>query len=75
VGASGQVKRGTCNPMRMARSSVLSGDESIASPPIIPTNREGLRASASIHNCEHPVSLQFRALISDSVERLELVRA
>src|SRR5919107_3253015 len=64
-GAAGQVKRGTCNPMRLAGSSVLSGDESIASPPIIPANREGLRASASIHNCKHPVSLQFRDLLTE----------
>jgi hypothetical protein len=50
--------------MRKVVSSVLSGDESIASPPIIPANREVLRASASIHNCKHPVSLLFRALLS-----------
>src|SRR5918993_1802110 len=74
-GASGQVKRGTCNPMRTVRPSVLSRDGSIASPPIIPPNREVLRASVSMHNCQHPVDLDIHALISDGVEHLELVRA
>src|SRR5215216_5556773 len=75
VGASGQVKRGTCNPMRTARPSVLSRDGSIASPPIIPLNREVLRASVSMHNCQHPVDLDIHALIAEGVEDLELVRS
>src|SRR5215207_9470490 len=74
-GAPGQVKRGTCNPMRNLVSSVPSRDGSIASPPIIPTNREVLRASVSMHNCHHPVDLDIHALISEGVENLELVRA
>src|SRR5215211_6173195 len=75
VGASGQVKRGTCNPMRTVGPSVLSRDGSIASPPIVPTNREVLRASVSMHNSQHPVSLDIHALISEGVEDLELVRS
>jgi len=27
-----------------------------------------------MQNCQHPVGLEFRALISDGVERLELVK-
>src|SRR5918993_1223259 len=71
VGASGQVKRGTCNPMRTARPSVLSRDGSIASPPMIPPNREVLRASVSIYNCQHPVDLDIHALVSEGVEDLK----
>src|SRR5215203_5979317 len=75
-GASGHVKRGTCNPMRTAGPSLLSRDGSIASLPIVPTNREVLlRASVSMHNSQHPVSLDIHALISDGVERLQLVKA
>src|SRR5918992_2481940 len=73
VGASGHVKRGTCNPMRTVRPSVLSRDGSIASPPIIPPNREVLRASVSMHNCQHPVDLDIHALISEGIKHLELV--
>jgi hypothetical protein len=29
----------------------------------------------SMHNCQHPVDLDIHALISEGVERLELVRA
>ena len=29
---------------------------------------------ASMHNCKHPASLEFRALISEGVERLEMVK-
>src|SRR5919112_1180578 len=75
VGASGQVKRGTCNPMRTARPSILYKDGSIASPPIIPPNREVLRASVSMHNCQHPVDLDIHPLISEGVEDLKLVRS
>src|SRR5215208_7429912 len=74
-GASGQVKRGTCNPMRTVGPSVLSRDGSIASPPIVPTNRDILRASVSMHNSQHPVSLDIHALISDGIENLELVKS
>ena len=74
-GGPGHVKRGTCNPMRTGRPSVLSRDGSIASLPIIPPNREVLRASVSMHNCQHPVDLDIHALISEGVEDLELVRS
>jgi hypothetical protein len=37
--------------------------------------RNGADALASIRNSTHPISLQFRPLISGDVERLELVRA
>src|SRR5829696_85799 len=73
-GAPGQVKRGTCNPMRNLVSSVPSRDGSIASPPITPTNREVLRASVSMHNCHHQVGLEFRTLIAKGVEYLGLVK-
>src|SRR5215211_844771 len=74
-GASGHVKRGTCKPMRTAGASLLSRDGSIASPPIVPTNREVLRTSVSMHNSQHPVSLDIHAVISDGVEHLELAKA
>ena len=64
------MKRGTCNPMRTARPSVLCRDGSIASPPIIPPNRGVLRASVSIYNCQHPVDLDIHALISEGVKDL-----
>jgi hypothetical protein len=56
-------------------SSVPSRDGSIASPPIVPTNRDILRASVSMHNCHHPVSPDIHALISEGIENLELVKA
>src|SRR5215204_1772513 len=74
-GASGQVKRGTCKPIRTAGPSLLSRDGSIASPPIVPTNRDILRASVSMHYSQHPVSLDIHALISGGVEHLELVKS
>jgi hypothetical protein len=68
------VKRGTCNPMRTVGPSVLSRDGSIASPPIVPTNRDILRASVSMRNCHHPVGLGCRTLIAKGVEYLGLVK-
>src|SRR5918994_623021 len=69
-GASGQVKRGTCNPMRTAGPSLLSRDGSIASPPIVPTNNDILRAFVSMHNSQHPVVPQSQNGAQLGVEHL-----
>src|ERR687886_2032043 len=59
AGASGQVKRGTCNPMRTPGSSVLFGDGSNAGLSIVPAKGEGLLARAlcvllaTMPGCEH----------------------
>src|SRR5215210_7973932 len=74
AGASGQVKRGTCNPMRKSEASILSRDGSITSLPIVPTNRNVLRPFTSMQYCQHPVGLGFYTLIAEGVVYLELVR-
>jgi hypothetical protein len=41
----------------------------------MPRLQNGTDTLASMLNCKHPVSLEFRALIFGGVEHLELVKA